>query len=47
VRSSPTDDDQKAASLMLDEHLINLVEAITKRETSESSQRTEPEQKLK
>jgi hypothetical protein len=34
-------------SLMLDEHLIKLVEAITERETSESAQRTEPEQKLK
>jgi hypothetical protein len=32
---------------MLGEHLINLTKAITEREISESSQRTEPEQKLK
>jgi hypothetical protein len=41
------DDEQKVASLMLSEHLINLAKAITEREISESSQRTEPEQKLK
>jgi hypothetical protein len=47
AQSSPGEHDQKAMSLMLDEHLIKLIEAITERETSESVQRTEPEQKLK
>jgi hypothetical protein len=32
---------------MLRKHLTNLIEAIIERETSESLQRTEPEQKLK
>jgi hypothetical protein len=45
--SSLADHEHKATSLMLREHLINLIEAITEREISESSQRTEPEKKLK
>jgi hypothetical protein len=47
VWSSPADDEQKAMSLMLSEHLINLAKAMTEKEISESLQRTEPEQKLK
>jgi hypothetical protein len=47
VGSSQAENEQKAASLMLRKHLINLVEAIIERKISESLQRTEPEQKLK
>jgi hypothetical protein len=47
ARSSRAGNEQKAASLMLSEHLINLAEAITENKISESLQRTEPEQKLK
>jgi hypothetical protein len=46
-RSSLADDEQKAMSLMLRENLINLVEAMTEKEISESLQRTKPEQKLR
>jgi hypothetical protein len=42
-----SNDEQKVTSLMLREHLINLVEAMTEKEISESLQRTEPEQKLR
>ena len=47
TQSSPTDDEQKAANLMLSQHLINLAKAMTEKEIFESLQRTEPEQKLK
>jgi hypothetical protein len=46
VELSKGDNEQKVASLMLSEHLINLVRAIIEREISESSQITEPKQKL-
>jgi hypothetical protein len=45
ARSSPAENEQKATSLMLREHLINLIEAVTEKEISESLQRTRPEQK--
>jgi hypothetical protein len=37
----------KATSLMLRKHLINLIEAMTKREIFENLQRTEHEHKMK
>jgi hypothetical protein len=43
VQISLVDNEEKATSLMLVEHLINLTKAITKKEISESLQRTEPE----
>jgi hypothetical protein len=46
ARTSPAENEQKATSLMLRKHLINLVEAMTEREISESMQRTGPEQKV-
>ena len=46
VRISPAENEMKAVSLMLRKHLINLVEAVTEREISESMQRTRPEQKV-
>jgi hypothetical protein len=47
AQCSPTDNEQKAMSLMQSEHMVNLVKSITKKEISERFQRTEPEQKLK
>jgi hypothetical protein len=40
------ENESKATSLMLRKHLINLVEAMTEREISESMQRMGPEQKV-
>jgi hypothetical protein len=45
VRNTPTENESKATSLLLRKHLINLVEAVTERETSESLQKARPEQK--
>ena len=41
------DDEHNAMRLMLGEHLINLVEAMTEKEISKSLQRTKLEQKLR
>jgi hypothetical protein len=47
AQSSQAENEQKTVSLMLSEHLTNLVEAIKKKKIFESLQRTEPKQKLK
>jgi hypothetical protein len=45
-KNIPAENEQKATSLMQRKHLINLVEAMTEREISESMQRMGPEQKV-
>jgi hypothetical protein len=40
-------DEQKAASLMLRENMINLVKVVTEKEIFESLQRTKPEKKMR
>jgi hypothetical protein len=40
-------DEQKDASLMLRENLINLIEVMTEKEISENLQRTKPEKKMR